>query len=29
MKRRREILENVKGVDEVIASVDEDQTICK
>jgi len=26
---RKEILENVKGVDEVIASVDEDQTVCK
>ena len=26
---RREILESIKGVDEVIASVDEDQTVCK
>jgi cytidyltransferase-like protein len=26
---RKEILENVKGVDEVIASIDEDQTVCK
>src|SRR4030043_2438614 len=26
---RKEILESVKGVDEVIASVDEDQTVCK
>ena len=28
-EERKEILENVKGVDEVIASVDEDQTVCK
>ena len=26
---RKEIMENVKGVDGVIASVDEDQTVCK
>jgi len=26
---RKEILENIKGVDEVIASIDEDQTVCK
>lgn len=26
---RREILESIKGVDEVIASVDDDQTVCK
>jgi len=26
---RKEILENVKGVDEVIASIDDDQTVCK
>ena len=26
---RKEILQNIKGVDEVIASVDEDQTVCK
>ncbi len=26
---RKEILENVKGVDEVVSSVDEDQTVCK
>jgi cytidyltransferase-like protein len=28
-EERKEILENVKGVDEIIASVDEDQTVCK
>ena len=28
-QERKEILENVKGVDEVVASVDEDQTVCK
>jgi len=28
-EERKEILENVKGVDEVIASVDEDQTLSK
>lgn len=26
---RKEILESIKGVDEVIASVDDDQTVCK
>ena len=26
---RKEILENIRGVDEVIASVDDDQTVCK
>jgi cytidyltransferase-like protein len=26
---RKEILENIKGVDEVIASIDDDQTVCK
>jgi D-beta-D-heptose 7-phosphate kinase/D-beta-D-heptose 1-phosphate adenosyltransferase len=26
---RKEILESIKGVDEVVASVDEDQTVCK
>jgi cytidyltransferase-like protein len=26
---RKEILENIKGVDQVIASVDDDQTVCK
>lgn len=26
---RREILENINGVDEVIGAVDEDQTVCK
>ena len=28
-EERKEILENVKGVDEVISSVDEDQSVCK
>jgi cytidyltransferase-like protein len=28
-EERKEILENVKGVDEVVASIDEDQTVCK
>ena len=28
-EERKEILENIKGVDEVIASVDEDQTVSK
>lgn len=28
-EERKEILQNVKGVDEVVASVDEDQTVCK
>src|SRR4030042_6007278 len=26
---RKQILENMKGVDEVIVSVDDDQTVCK
>jgi cytidyltransferase-like protein len=26
---RKEILENIKGVDQVIESIDEDQTVCK
>jgi cytidyltransferase-like protein len=29
MGQRKEILENIKGVDEVIVSIDEDQTVCK
>jgi len=28
-EERKEILENVKGVDEVIASIDDDQTVCQ
>lgn len=29
LEDRKEIMESIKGVDEVIASVDEDQTVCK
>jgi cytidyltransferase-like protein len=29
LKERKEILENIKGVDEVVASVDEDQTVSR
>ncbi len=28
-EERKEILESIKGVDEVVASIDEDQTVCK